>query len=84
MSKGRWTTDGEGRPVFVPEPRGPRSPLTIALGLVLAVLVVLTVWTFADPSADVPVISPIVCSAKGDAWYTGDAAWGIPAGCYAR
>jgi len=42
----------------------------------------LTMWAFSDPHANIPVISPIVCSIKGGIWY--DSSLLIPAGCYAR
>jgi hypothetical protein len=49
-------------------------------GIILAILIILSVFAVADPRADIPVISPIVCSLKGGAWYGG----GIlaPPGCY--
>ncbi len=68
-----------------PPPPPSRSGLSagwVALILVLATIVVLTFWSVVDPYADIPVISKIVCSAKGDTFTDGSPALGIPAGCY--
>ena len=51
---------------------------------VVAVLVIIIVFlsciAFLDPSANMPVISPVVCSLKGATWYDGGIL-GAP-GCY--
>jgi hypothetical protein len=49
--------------------------------VVAAILVILGLMAFSDPNLNIPVISPLACSVKGDTWYGG----GIlgPPGCYA-
>lgn len=53
------------------------------LGTVLvALIILLTVAAFIDPSVNLPVISQVVCSLKGDTWY-GGGILGQP-GCYSH
>jgi len=56
----------------------------IAVAVAAFILIVLTVWAFADPGAQLPVISKVVCSVKGGTWYDGNQLLGIQPGCYAR
>jgi hypothetical protein len=67
----------------VPPPRRKTNPVAVAFIGAVGILLILTAWTFSNPHANVPVISQVVCSAKGAAWYDGSAVWGIPPGCYA-
>jgi hypothetical protein len=55
----------------------PRKTMIFFLVVALLILVVI-VW--ANPHANIPVLSNIVCSVKGGSWYDG----GIlgPPGCY--
>ena len=50
--------------------------------VVAAALVAATLCAFFDPRAQIPVISPIVCSVKGQTWHAGSTI--APAGCYQR
>lgn len=53
------------------------------LGAVAAgTLIALTGWVATDPHAQVPVLSEVVCSIKGESWMEGSAGLGTPAGCY--
>ncbi len=52
------------------------------IAILLAVATILTMWSFTDPHANIPVVSQVVCSMKGGTWY--DSSLLIPAGCYAR
>jgi hypothetical protein len=47
---------------------------------VLAVLVFLGMIAATNPRTDIPLISPLVCSLKGDTWYGGGLLG--PPGCY--
>lgn len=51
-------------------------------GVIAAVLVAASLWAFFDPRAQIPLISPIVCSVKGQTWHAGSTS--VPAGCYQR
>ena len=53
------------------------------VGVIVGTLVLLTGWAAVDPHAQIPVVSPIVCSLKGADW-TGVPALGIPVACRER
>jgi hypothetical protein len=52
------------------------------IAVVVTLLVLLFGWAFVDANANIPVISPILCSMKGASWFEGSAVMGTPAGCY--
>jgi hypothetical protein len=58
------------------------GPGWVALVLVVTIVGSLTIWSFADRHADIPVISKIVCSMKGGTFTEGSPPLGIAAGCY--
>lgn len=61
----------------------PHTCVAGPIAVIVAVIILfLAAWSFVDPRADVPFISPIVCSAKGLTWYPGGLL-GAP-GCYAN
>lgn len=75
----RWpASDEEQRPGDQPPPAGPSGG--IAGGWVIAILIVLVVISFANPTFNVPVVSQVVCSVKGGTWY--DSSLLTQAGCY--
>lgn len=71
----RW--DGACR-----RPPGARTPLPIIVVTMLLGGVMLAAFaSFTDPHLNFPVVSQVVCSARGDTWY-GGGILGAP-GCYA-
>lgn len=65
-------------------PEAPRRDTTLRTiaGTIAAALVAATLWAFFDPRAQVPLVSPVVCSLKGKTWHSGSTI--VPAGCYER
>jgi hypothetical protein len=61
-------------------PRRPRSAARVIAALFGALMLLLTLISFANPHVNVPLISPVVCSLKGDTWYDGGLLG--PPGCY--
>lgn len=66
----------EARSSRVPPKTLVLSPLVVILGL--------AGWALADPYANIPFVSPIVCSLKGASWTEGSPLLDVPAGCYER
>lgn len=63
-------------------PQGPRTGCAVFLVTILLGGIVLAAFaSFTDPHLNFPVISQVVCSAKGDTWYDGGILGGP--GCYA-
>jgi hypothetical protein len=50
------------------------------VAVLVALVALLALISLTNPRVNVPLISPVVCSLKGDTWYNG----GIlgPPGCY--
>lgn len=68
------------RPSSAPEQiRTVSKALTIVLVLFLAA----GAWALIDPQAQIPGVSPAVCSLKGGTWHDAGSVI-IPAGCYPR
>jgi len=55
----------------------------IAVAVAAVILMILTVVAWASPTAQIPVISKVVCDVKGGTWSDGSALLGISPGCYA-
>lgn len=66
-----------------PPPRRDHDGWKIATAVAAAILIFLSIVAWADPNAQIPVVSKVVCSIRGGTWYDGSAILGIPAGCYA-
>ena len=56
------------------------NPVRVLAVLVIAGLVLATLVAIANPRADIPVISQVVCGARGGSWYGGSIF--AAAGCY--
>lgn len=83
----RWDDVGPPPPEVVKElGRGTSNSRTGPAHTVLVVaaltLVGLFTWAFFDPRAQIPWISEVVCSIKGNTWYDQSAL--IEPGCYQR
>jgi hypothetical protein len=64
------------------EPSAPRmSPRARAAAAIVVIVVALFGWSLLDPTANIPVISPIACTVRGGSWY---APWPLPPACYTR
>jgi hypothetical protein len=63
-----------------PRPRRSRSGASWLLALLGALVVLLALISLYNPHVNVPLVSPVVCSLKGDTWY-GGGILGAP-GCY--
>jgi hypothetical protein len=58
-----------------------KGPYGTLVGILLVLVLLGAAMSFYDPNLNFPVVSQVVCSMKGDTWYSGGLL-GAP-GCYA-